>query len=588
MIKGNIIEMGKFRQIGKEIFKIVICFLILVGFTILLMHEVSPRHMLFLLIDAILFNYGVHLFEKRNAYCLGIAMLMGIICSVFLIRYLTPTVIKVWEVDTYLSFAFAISNILLLSIAWRKFLVAKRMVASILLLFIFVPALVCWGYYFSEHAWFNTNAFMAILQTNYNEALTYVLDRTSPIMYVILAACLIVCGFIIKSVKYIRFKSGSWKYKIAVVIFAILNIVLVFRTRDNFVMSIYMETKNYQANYDEFERKKEARKQSLVQKDLAFSNKKGIYVMVIGESENRTRMSAYGYHFNTTPWLKSMKANPRMLLFQNAYPCHVQTVLVLTYALTTKNQYNNVSLENAASILDMAKAAGYETIWLSNQVKYGSWGTPVTVIASDADQQIWINNHAGNTLDTNYFDGELLKCLDNVKMSDKTLIVIHLMGSHISYHSRYPKEFEKFYEEGKNSEYDNSILYTDYVLQHLVNHFNKIPNFKGLVYFSDHGEAVNYGMAHNPSTFMFDMAYIPFFMYFSDSYIKENPLKYKILKSRVNDVFTNDLIFNAMMGIMGIKDKNFYEPQNDLTSKQYDNNINRFTTLYGKKKDIRR
>ena len=66
------------------------------------------------------------------------------------------------------------------------------------------------------------------------------------------------------------------------------------------------------------------------------------------------------------------KENKNFLLFDHAFSCHTHTVPVLTYALTAKNQYNNQLLENAVSIIEMAQSAGYKTVWLSNQVRYGA------------------------------------------------------------------------------------------------------------------------------------------------------------------------------------------------------------------------
>mgnify|MGYP006960870347 CR=1 FL=1 len=50
--------------------------------------------------------------------------------------------------------------------------------------------------------------------------------------------------------------------------------------------------------------------------------------------------------------------------------------------------------------------------------------------------------------------------------------------------------------------------------------------------------------------------------------------------------FTNDLIFNTLMGIMHIRANDFYEPENDISSSAYDTNASRFMTLYGKRKII--
>lgn len=92
-----------------------------------------------------------------------------------------------------------------------------------------------------------------------------------------------------------------------------------------------------------------------------------------------------------------MKNQHGFLLFDNAYSCHSHTVPVLTYALTAKNQYNTLPLEQAASIIEIAQAADFHTVWISNQVKYGAWDTPVSVIADQSQTQYWLNGHLGET-----------------------------------------------------------------------------------------------------------------------------------------------------------------------------------------------
>ena len=80
------------------------------------------------------------------------------------------------------------------------------------------------------------------------------------------------------------------------------------------------------------------------------------------------------------------------------------------------------------------------------------------------------------------------------------------------------------------------------------------------------------------------MTYIPFYIAFSKSYQQEYPWIYENAKAHASDYFTNDLIFNTVLGIMNVQYKDMYEPQNDITKSSYDNNIDRFTTLYGKRK----
>ena len=55
--------------------------------------------------------------------------------------------------------------------------------------------------------------------------------------------------------------------------------------------------------------------------------------------------------------------------------------------LSEKNQYNDISLEKSYSLIEIAKAAGYDTYWISNQRKYGAWDTPVAEMASTATHQ---------------------------------------------------------------------------------------------------------------------------------------------------------------------------------------------------------
>ena len=559
-------------------------FIVLTAVTTIAMNDFSPRHTLFLLADAILLTAGAKLMQEAKSYYRVMAAAMAVLCSVFVIRYVTPTAVKVWDVNIYFSFCLALVNIVLLISTILPRPVLQKLFLVLAGAALFAPILLCWGYYATELSWLNVDAIMAVLQTNSAEALEYVKDRTggySVLLSLLFAACL---ALWVRFASRITAAKKSWKRIAGIVFFLVLNAVLVFRTGDNFVTSIFRETTDYQKNYNEYARQKEIRKQNLSHIMLQNNTgRKGIYFLVIGESQNTLRMSAYGYKLKTTPWLDSMKNNPNLLLFQHAYACQVQTVPALSYALTAKNQYNSIKLEQAVSLIDVAKAAGYQTVWLSNQVRFGGWGTPVTVIAEEADQKIWINSHQGNTLDTEYYDGELINRLQDIKRSDKMLIVVHLMGNHISYHSRYPAEFDKFKAEGKRSEYDNSILYNDYVMQQLIDKVSQWPEFQGLLYFSDHGESVEQERGHNPDRFVFEMAYIPMYMYFSPAYISANEKTFRVLQASQAQYFTNDLIFNTMLGIMDIRNEAFYEAENDLASPAYNGDVNRLKTLYGKR-----
>lgn len=110
-----------------------------------------------------------------------------------------------------------------------------------------------------------------------------------------------------------------------------------------------------------------------------------------------------------------------------------------------------------------------------------------------------------------------------------------------------------------------------------------MPNFKGMIYFSDHSEAVDQGLEHDANNFVYDMVEIPMYIYLSDEYIQSYSNKFDNIQKAQKYLFTNDLIFNTVLGVMDINIENMYEVENDITNKKYDYKSNRFKTMYNKK-----
>ena len=79
------------------------------------------------------------------------------------------------------------------------------------------------------------------------------------------------------------------------------------------------------------------------------------------------------------------------------------------------------------------------------------------------------------------------------------------------------------------------------------------------------------------------MAEIPLWMYFSDSYISEHKIKFDSLKNHAVTPFTNDLIFDTVLGILGAQKSEFYYKNNDLSSMEYNHSFHDLKTLHGKK-----
>ena len=176
-------------------------FIVLTAVTTIAMHDFSPRHTLFLLADAILLTAGAKLMQEAKSYYRVMAAAMAVLCSVFVIRYVTPTAVKVWDVNIYFSFCLALVNIVLLISAILPRPVLQKLFLVLAGAVLFAPILLCWGYYATELSWLNVDAIMAVLQTNSAEALEYVKDRTggySVLLALLFAAALLYLTIIYK------------------------------------------------------------------------------------------------------------------------------------------------------------------------------------------------------------------------------------------------------------------------------------------------------------------------------------------------------------------------------------------------------
>ena len=117
-----------------------------------------------------------------------------------------------------------------------------------------------------------------------------------------------------------------------------------------------------------------------------------------------------------------------------------------------------------------------------------------------------------------------------------------------------------------------------------ISNFKKLPNFNGMLYLSDHGDDAAKGLYHNSAQFTYPMVEIPLWLYFSDSYISEHFQIVNTLKEHIDTPYTNDLLFETVLGIIGGANSEFYNKRNDLSSAAYKHSFNDIKTLHGAKK----
>lgn len=315
----------------------------------------------------------------------------------------------------------------------------------------------------------------------------------------------------------------------------------------------------------------------------------GTYVLIIGESESRDLMAAFGFtEADDTPHLSALlkqsageDAAVLPLLFTEGYSCHAQTVENLTYALTAINQYAPPlpGADNPSLIEILRHRYGFNTLFISNQTRAGRYSSPVTAIGALSDY-VFFTKKTGPI----YLDEELLPALQQAPLGPRdNLIIIHLMGSHYPYTERYPQRFEYFRSEGLSDlgEYLNTVLYTDDNLHRIAQWAQSLPNFRALLYFSDHGEDVFGQRRHQASLFDWNMTHIPLLFELSKAYASEQKTRTDALRSHQDTPFTNDLIFDTVLGLIGATDNPWYQAQNDLASPSYDHTRADLKTMHG-------
>lgn len=417
-------------------------------------------------------------------------------------------------------------------------------------------------------------AVYAIIQTNISETYEYILSQGWLIRITYFGFALL-SPVIYYTLYKVQTKDSSLNSNkpAAVITLIILTIIGNANIRLEVVYSSYIAAYLTWHQQHTFKNSMQLRVDQL--KTLQLDNKEsedGLFVVVVGESHARHRMSAYGYEKETTPWLNKQIGKDNFFVFHNPYSCHVLTAQALPMVLTSMSLYDEQqkSLNECPSITEVANAYGFEVSWISNQPQFGFGDLPQTVVASVAKNQYWMNKN-DNDFDfrSEFFDEVVLSGLKEVIQSTakKKLVFIHIMGSHANYAYRYPADFQRWTNDDSEDTYDNSVLYNDDLLKRIYEIVSKNESFSAMMYFADHGEQV--GSGHNPDEFTYNMSRIPFWIAVSDSYAKRRTDVINSVSSNIEKAFSNDTVFDLVCGLTGMTSHPYYKARLDISSPEF-------------------
>ncbi|MDO5104746.1 sulfatase-like hydrolase/transferase [Capnocytophaga sp.] len=205
------------------------------------------------------------------------------------------------------------------------------------------------------------------------------------------------------------------------------------------------------------------------------------YILVIGESVRRDYMSLYGFPLENSSFLKAV--NGTVIEGYTAAAPNTSSSLLRMFV-----QQQNEAFLYANNIISLAKLAGFETIWLSNQGYAGGHDSPVTKIANLCDKKIFTKKSEYASM--NYPDSVLLPTFEKQlqpNSNKRRLIVLHLLGSHTQFASRLENPIHYDYVNKNLSAYVQTLEQTDIFLQKIYQITQKYSKSFTMIYFSDHG-----------------------------------------------------------------------------------------------------
>jgi glucan phosphoethanolaminetransferase (alkaline phosphatase superfamily) len=308
-----------------------------------------------------------------------------------------------------------------------------------------------------------------------------------------------------------------------------------------------------------------------------------VMVVMVGESARWASFQVNCYERPTTPNLAAM---PDLLNFKDVAAPGPCTMLSVPSILSAADASQVKEASSHPSVIQVFRKAGFWTAWFSTQKKHGSMATICSQFADDADEALFLNGRLDFVGTEAKLDGQLITEVDRVLAAghDRVLIVLHAIGNHSPYHLRHPREFAKWpvdeaqctrfgvrvsEQESMNliNSYDNTVLYTDWVLGQIVERLKRLPTASAMYFISDHGENLNHPVAspffHGQWTR--DVMHIPMFVWLSPSYRAAMPDKVAQLTLRQASPFSGDATFHTLLDMAGL-DCNRLERSKSLAS----------------------
>lgn len=309
-------------------------------------------------------------------------------------------------------------------------------------------------------------------------------------------------------------------------------------------------------------------------------------VFILGESTNRDRMHLYGYPLENTPNLDALAVKGDIAVYRDTISPQGATVAVLRELFTFCDAESDREWYTYNNLIDVMRAAGYRTYWLSNQESSGIWGNVGQLFAECSDVHRYTQLRESHE-ESGRLDEELFPLIDEAMQqpAEKNFYVIHLMGGHSLYYLRFPYIFSKFSKEDvprpqdalseekrtEIAQYENALYYNDFVVSSLIGKFQDKEAI--VIYLPDHGETVYDDggslaghVEENPTHYQLE---VPLIFWASQKYKEKHSEKWQAICAAVNRPYMTDDMIHTLMDILDIRTPEF-DPRKSVINPVFD------------------
>lgn len=318
-------------------------------------------------------------------------------------------------------------------------------------------------------------------------------------------------------------------------------------------------------------------------------------VLIIGESYNRHHAGLYGYEKETTPLQSERARMDGLIPFSDVVApwnltSYVFKLMFSLYAVGDEGEWCDYPM-----FPTVFRKAGYRVTFLTNQflpkAKEAIYDFSGGFFLNNPELSKSMFDLRNDSLHT--YDEGLLSDYEQMrnsgKLAENNLIIFHLMGQHMAYKARYPRNrrvFKDYHYEHRTdlkhkdvrilSHYDNATLYNDSVVDQIIRRFEGEQAV--IIYVPDHGEECYDGKLNkmgrlHQATIDARLAReefeIPFWVWCSQRFRVAHPDVYERLQSVRNLPLMTDGLPHLLLGLAGIKTP-AYQERLDILSPAYD------------------